>query len=87
MKLRPLSDRVLVRRLHEEEKTKGGLVIPTTAQEQRSEGEVLEVEHLPPEIPKPSARPPASAPSRHDGSLKDIVKEAMDRVNEFSRVI
>ncbi len=41
MKLRPLHDRVLVRRIEEDEKTKGGIIIPDTAKEKPSEGKVL----------------------------------------------
>jgi chaperonin GroES len=43
MKIRPLHDRVLVRRVKEEEKTKGGLYIPDTAKEKPVEGIVLAV--------------------------------------------
>ncbi|RMH45596.1 MAG: co-chaperone GroES [Alphaproteobacteria bacterium] len=39
----PLHDRVLVRRIESEEKTKGGLIIPDTAKEKPSEGEVIAV--------------------------------------------
>jgi chaperonin GroES len=41
MKFRPLHDRVLVRRLEQEEKTPGGVIIPDTAKEKPREGEVL----------------------------------------------
>ena len=41
MTFRPLQDRVLVRRIEEEEKTKGGIIIPDTAKEKPMEGEVL----------------------------------------------
>ena len=41
MKLRPLHDRVVVRRLEGEEKTKGGIIIPDTAKEKPQEGEVI----------------------------------------------
>ncbi len=41
MKIRPLADRILVRRLNEEEKTKGGIIIPDTAKEKPIEGEVI----------------------------------------------
>ncbi|MDP6690463.1 MAG: co-chaperone GroES [Alphaproteobacteria bacterium] len=41
MQIRPLHDRVLVRRLDSEEKTAGGIIIPDTAQEKPMEGEVL----------------------------------------------
>ncbi|MGD9982377.1 MAG: co-chaperone GroES [Hyphomonadaceae bacterium] len=40
---RPLHDRVVVKRVKEEEKTKGGIIIPETAQEKPQEGEVIAV--------------------------------------------
>src|SRR5262245_51825043 len=43
MKFRPLGDRVLVRRVEEETKTKGGIIIPDTAKEKPQEGEVVAV--------------------------------------------
>ena len=43
MKFRPLHDRVLVRRIEQDEKTAGGIIIPDTAQEKPTEGEVLAV--------------------------------------------
>ncbi len=43
MKLKPLNDRVLVKRLESEEKTAGGLYIPDTAKEKPSKGEVVAV--------------------------------------------
>jgi chaperonin GroES len=43
MKFRPLGDRVVVRRLAEEQKTAGGIIIPDTAQEKPQEGEVIAV--------------------------------------------
>ena len=43
MKFRPLGDRVLVRRVEEEAKTKGGIIIPDTAKEKPQEGEVVSV--------------------------------------------
>jgi chaperonin GroES len=43
MKLRPLHDRVIVRRLEEEEKTAGGIIIPDTAKEKPQQGKVLAV--------------------------------------------
>ena len=43
MKLRPLHDRVLVRRVEEEEKTSRGIIIPDTAKEKPMEGEVVAV--------------------------------------------
>jgi chaperonin GroES len=43
MAFRPLGDRVLVRRVEEETKTKGGIIIPDTAKEKPQEGEVIAV--------------------------------------------
>ena len=43
MKLRPLNDRILVKRVEEKEKTKGGIIIPDTAKEKPAEGIVIEV--------------------------------------------
>jgi chaperonin GroES len=43
MAFRPLGDRVLVKRVEEEEKTKGGIIIPDTAKEKPQEGEVISV--------------------------------------------
>ncbi len=43
MKIRPLQDRVIVRRLEDEEKTKGGIIIPDTAKEKPQEGKVTAV--------------------------------------------
>jgi chaperonin GroES len=43
MKFRPLHDRVVVRRIEGEEKTKGGIIIPDTAKEKPQEGEVVAV--------------------------------------------
>ena len=43
MKFRPLHDRVVVKRVEEEQKTKGGLIIPDTAKEKPMQGEVLAV--------------------------------------------
>jgi chaperonin GroES len=43
MKIRPLGDRLLVKRVKEEEKTKGGIIIPDTAKEKPQEGKVVAV--------------------------------------------
>jgi len=43
MKIRPLNDRLLVKRLEEEEKTAGGIIIPDSAKEKPAEGEVVAV--------------------------------------------
>jgi chaperonin GroES len=43
LNIRPLRDRIIVRRLEEEEKTKGGIIIPDTAKEKPQEAEVVAV--------------------------------------------
>lgn len=43
MKIRPLQDRILVKRIEEEEKTKGGIIIPDSAKEKPQEGMVVAV--------------------------------------------
>lgn len=43
MKLRPLHDRVIVKRIEEEEKSSGGIIIPDTAKEKPQQGEVIAV--------------------------------------------
>ena len=43
MKFRPLHDRVVIRRVEQDQKTKGGIIIPDTAQEKPMEGEVVAV--------------------------------------------
>ncbi len=43
MNIRPLHDRIVVRRMEEEQKTKGGLLLPGSAQEKPSEGEVIAI--------------------------------------------
>jgi chaperonin GroES len=43
MKLKPLQDRILVQRVEEETKTKGGIIIPDTAKEKPAEGKVVAV--------------------------------------------
>ena len=43
MKIRPLQDRVIVKRVEEKEKTKGGIIIPDTAKEKPMEGKVIAV--------------------------------------------
>ena len=65
MKIRPLHDRVLVRRVDEDEKTKGGIIIPDTAKEKPSEGEVLAA--------GPGAR-------REDGTLQPMDVKKGDRI-------
>jgi chaperonin GroES len=65
MKFRPLHDRVVVRRIDAEEKTKGGIIIPDTAKEKPQEGEVVAV--------GPGARD-------EDGKLIKLDVKAGDRV-------
>jgi chaperonin GroES len=65
MKFRPLHDRVVVRRIDAEEKTKGGIIIPDTAKEKPQEGEVIAV--------GPGARDDA-------GKLTPIDLKAGDRI-------
>jgi len=43
MRIKPLNDRVLVKRLEAEERTKGGIVLPETAKEKPKEGEVIAI--------------------------------------------
>ncbi|MBS0014459.1 MAG: co-chaperone GroES [Desulfobacterales bacterium] len=43
MKIKPLNDRILVKRLEEESKTKGGIIIPDSAKEKPAQGEVVAV--------------------------------------------
>lgn len=43
MKMKPLNDRILVKRLEEESKTKGGIIIPDSAKEKPAQGEVIAV--------------------------------------------
>ena len=65
MKFRPLHDRVLVKRIEQEEKTAGGIIIPDTAKEKPMEGEVLS----------------AGAGARgEDGKLHPLDVKAGDRV-------
>ena len=65
MKFRPLGDRVLVKRVEEETKTKGGIIIPDTAKEKPQEGEVVAV--------GPGARDDA-------GKLVELAVKAGDRI-------
>ena len=65
MKFRPLHDRVVVKRVEQEERTKGGIIIPDTAKEKPQEGEVIAV--------GPGAR-------NEDGELVALDVKAGDRV-------
>jgi chaperonin GroES len=65
MKIRPLQDRIILKRLKEEDKTKGGIIIPDTAKEKPAEGEVLAV---------------GSGKVLEDGSIKKLEVKVGDRV-------
>ncbi|PLX33266.1 MAG: co-chaperone GroES [Hyphomicrobiales bacterium] len=65
MKFRPLHDRVLVRRVEEEQKTAGGIIIPDTAQEKPSEGEVIAI---------------GAGIKAEDGSITPLDVKAGDRI-------
>ena len=65
MGFRPLHDRVLVRRVGEEEKTAGGIIIPDTAQEKPSEGKIVAV---------------GSGVRADDGSVRKLAVKTGDRV-------
>lgn len=65
MKFRPLHDRVVVRRLEEDSKSAGGIIIPDTAKEKPSRGEVLSV--------GPGARDESGKINAPDVKLGDIV--------------
>lgn len=65
MAFRPLHDRVLVRRIEAEEKTAGGIIIPDSAQEKPSEGEIVAV---------------GSGAKAEDGTVTTLDVKAGDRV-------
>jgi chaperonin GroES len=65
MKVRPLQDRLLVRRVEEQERTKGGIIIPDTAKERPLEGEVIAV---------------GNGKRLEDGSLQPLDVKKGDRV-------
>jgi len=65
MKIKPLQDRVLVRRVQSEERTAGGIIIPDTAQEKPMEGEVLAV---------------GAGARSEDGRLQPLDVKAGDRI-------
>jgi chaperonin GroES len=66
MKIRPLQDRVIVKRVKEEEKTKGGIIIPDSAKEKPIEGEVIAVGN--------------GKVNEKDGSLRKLDVKAGDRI-------
>jgi chaperonin GroES len=65
MKLKPLNDRVVVKRVEEEEKTAGGIIIPDTAKEKPVQGEVISV---------------GNGKLMEDGSRRPLDVKAGDRV-------
>jgi chaperonin GroES len=65
MKIRPLHDRILIKRVAEEEKTKGGIIIPDTAKEKPAEGEVVAV---------------GSGQVQKDGKVRPVSVKKGDRV-------
>ncbi|MBT5035251.1 MAG: co-chaperone GroES [Rhodospirillaceae bacterium] len=65
MKLTPLHDRVLVKRVDQEEKTAGGIIIPDTAQEKPMEGEIVSA---------------GSGARRDDGTVVPLDVKAGDRI-------
>jgi chaperonin GroES len=64
-KIRPLQDRVLIKRVQEEERTKGGIIIPDTAKEKPIEGEVVAV---------------GSGKVQEDGTVRKLDVKTGDRV-------
>jgi chaperonin GroES len=64
-KIRPLQDRIIVKRVQEEEKTKGGIIIPDTAKEKPIEGKVIAV---------------GNGKVQEDGKVRPLDVKAGDRV-------
>ncbi len=65
MNIRPLHDRIIVKRVQEEEKTKGGIIIPDTAKEKPIEGEIIAV---------------GNGKILEDGSVRKLEVKAGDRI-------
>ena len=65
MKIRPLGDRILVKRVKEEEKSKGGIIIPDSAKEKPTEGEVMAV---------------GNGKAQEDGTVRKLDVKVGDRV-------
>ena len=65
MKVKPLFDRILVQRISEDEKTKGGIIIPETAKEKPMEGKVISV---------------GQGKAHEDGKITALAVKAGDRV-------
>ena len=64
-KIRPLQDRIIVKRIEEEEKTKGGIIIPDTAKEKPIEGKVIAV---------------GNGKVQEDGKVRPLDVKAGDRI-------
>jgi chaperonin GroES len=64
-KIRPLQDRIIVKRVQEEEKTKGGIIIPDTAKEKPIEGKVIAV---------------GNGKVQEDGKVRPLDVKAGDRI-------
>jgi chaperonin GroES len=65
MKIRPLQDRIIVKRVEEEEKTKGGIIIPDSAKEKPIEGKVIAV---------------GNGKVQEDGKVRPLDVKAGDRI-------
>lgn len=65
MKIRPLHDRIIIKRVTEEEKTKGGIIIPDTAKEKPAEGKIIAV---------------GNGKRLEDGTIQGLDLKAGDRV-------
>jgi chaperonin GroES len=65
MKIRPLQDRIIVKRVQEEEKTKGGIIIPDSAKEKPIEGKVIAV---------------GNGKVQEDGKVRPLDVKAGDRI-------
>ena len=65
MRIRPLQDRIIVKRVQEEEKTKGGIIIPDTAKEKPIEGKVIAV---------------GNGKVQEDGKVRPLDVKAGDRI-------
>ncbi len=77
MKLRPLHDRVIVKRLEEERKTASGIVIPDTAAEKPDQGEVMAVGNG--KIDDDGKLLPARRESRRQGAVRQVLAATPSR--------
>ena len=80
MKFRPLHDRVVVRRIEEDERTRGGIIIPDTAKEKPQQGEIVAVGGTPHhEGERHPRRARGSRRQKEEGCVKDIVPNPEER--------